>query len=113
MASSQGASVRSHEGKDHPRDSDSPRQGRDNLLKAREHSVEVTGLGVIASLIMAFGLLVSDGTLRLSDYLVFVAFLLVSAGGLVWRLLKLAPNCGTGRAGGGIFARLLRIHRGR
>lgn len=74
------------------RESGRSTQARDDLLKPREHSVEVTGLGIISILIVVSWPLVSDGTLRLSDYLVFVAFLLVSAGGLVWRLARLAPN---------------------
>lgn len=86
-----------HEQKDNPRESGSPKQVRDDLLKSCEHSVEVTGLGFIAALIMAAWPLVSDGTLKLSDYLVFVAFLLVSAGGLVWHLVRLAPNNKAGR----------------
>jgi len=73
-------------------ESDSIKQTRDAILKSRERSVEVTGIGVIACFIIAFGSLVGDGTLTLSEYLVFVAFLLVSAGGLVWRILKLAPT---------------------
>jgi len=36
--------------------------------------------------------LVSDGTLPISQYLVFVSFLLVSAGAMVWRIWKLAPD---------------------
>jgi hypothetical protein len=62
------------------------------LLKTRGRSLEVTGLGIIASLIVAFGSLVSDGTVPFSQYLVFLAFMLVSATGLVWRMLKLAPG---------------------
>jgi hypothetical protein len=67
-------------------------QATDVNLKPSERSLEVTGLGVIVSLIVAFWSVVQDGTLPLSQYLVFVAFLLVSAGGLVWRILKLAPK---------------------
>jgi hypothetical protein len=37
------------EEKDNPRESGSPKQARDDLLKPREHSVEVTGLGVAAA----------------------------------------------------------------
>jgi hypothetical protein len=62
------------------------------LLKAQGHSLEITGLGIVASLILAFWSLVSDGTLPLSQYLVFVSFLLVSAGGMIWRLWKLNPR---------------------
>jgi hypothetical protein len=85
------------EGKDNPLESGSPKETRDDLFKPREHSVEVIGLGVIAALIMAAWPLVSDGSLRLSHYMVFVAFLLVRAGGLVWRFVRLAPNRGAGR----------------
>ena len=62
------------------------------VLKSRGHSLEVTGLGVVASLIVSFWSLVSDGTLPLSQYLVFVSFLLVSAAAMVWRIWKLSPN---------------------
>jgi hypothetical protein len=54
---------------------------------------------VIASLIMAGWTLVGDGTLRLSDYLVFVAFLLLSAAGLVWRIVNLSPTHNPGPLG--------------
>jgi hypothetical protein len=81
------------EEKNNPRESGLPKQAPDDLLKAREHSVEVTGLGVIAALLVATWPLVSNGTLRLSDYLVFVAFLLVSAGGLVWVRPQLPIQC--------------------
>jgi hypothetical protein len=40
---------------------------------------------------IAFGGLVNDGTLPLVQYLVFAAFLLVSTGGLAWRILKVVP----------------------
>lgn len=60
-------------------------------LNAREGSLAVTGLGVIVCLVIAFGSLAWDGTLPLSNYLVSVALLLVSAGGLVWRMLNLTP----------------------
>lgn len=43
---------------------------------------------MIACLVIAFGSLVYDSTLALPDYLIFAAFLLVGAGGLVWRVWK-------------------------
>jgi hypothetical protein len=61
-------------------------------LKSAGRRLETTGLGVIASFILAFWNLVCDGTLPLSQYLVFVALLLISAGGMVWRLWKLGPT---------------------
>jgi hypothetical protein len=62
------------------------------ILKSRGRSLEITGLGVIASLILSFWSLVSDGTLPFSQYLVFVCFLLVSAAAMVWRIWKLSPG---------------------
>lgn len=67
---------------------DSIKPETDAMLKSQGQSLEVTGLGVIAALIIAFWSLVGDGTLPLSQYLVFVAFMLVSASGLVWRILN-------------------------
>lgn len=55
------------------------------------YSFEVTGLGVIAALMVAFAGMVSDGTLPRAQYLVFAAFLLVSAAALAWRIFKLSP----------------------
>ena len=81
-----------NEEKNSPSEGDSIKQARGAILKSRERSLEVTGLGVVASFIIAFWSLVSDGTLTVFEYLVFVACLLVSAGGLVWRILKLAPT---------------------
>jgi hypothetical protein len=81
---------------DNSRESGSPKQTADDLLKSCKRSFEVTGLGIIASFIIAAWPLVGDGTLRLSNYLGFVSFLLVGAGGLAWRLVKLAPNHGAG-----------------
>jgi hypothetical protein len=57
-------------------------------LNVGEHPNEVTGLGIIASLIVASWFLVSDGTLRLSSFLVVTALLLVGAGGLTFRLFR-------------------------
>ncbi|HUB30863.1 MAG TPA: hypothetical protein VL967_14245 [Terracidiphilus sp.] len=61
-------------------------------MKTRGRSLEVTGLGIVAALIFAFGSLVSDGTVQVSQYLVFLVFMLVSAAGLVWRIVKLTPG---------------------
>jgi hypothetical protein len=71
-------------------------------LSGRE--LEITGLGVIASLIIAFWSLVGDGTLLLSQYLVFVSLLLVSAAGMVWRALE-------ARSGRGAATRALEIRQ--
>jgi hypothetical protein len=77
-----------------PSESNSAKHASDAIFWSSERSVEVTGLGAIACFIISFWTLVGDGMLTLSQYLVFVAFLLVSAGGLVWRILKLAPSRG-------------------
>jgi hypothetical protein len=61
------------------------------VLDSPKGSLEVTGLGMIACLMIAFWALVGDGTLPLSMYLGFAAVLLVGAGVLVWRILKPAP----------------------
>jgi hypothetical protein len=68
---------------------DSNKSEIDALLQSSGRSLEVTGLGLILSLILAFWSLVADGALPLSTYLVFVGILLVSVGGLVWRIVKL------------------------
>jgi hypothetical protein len=70
---------------------DSMKQSGKAALELSDHSFEVTGLGVIAALTIAFGSLVNDGTLPLSQYLVFFAMLMVGASVLVWRIFKLAP----------------------
>jgi hypothetical protein len=62
------------------------------IQTSNDHTIEVTGLGTIAALLVGFGGLVTDGTLPLNQYLVFAAFLLVSAGGLAWRIFKSAPS---------------------
>lgn len=66
--------------------------GRKALLRSKDGSAEKLGLGVIAALIVSFWTLVADGTLPLAQYVVFVALLLVSAGGMVWRIRKLYPR---------------------
>ncbi|HSZ16501.1 MAG TPA: hypothetical protein VK764_05335 [Terracidiphilus sp.] len=72
--------------------SESSVNGRNALLRSKDGSAEILGLGVIAALIVAFWTLVADGTLPLAQYMVFVALLLVSAGGMVWRIWKLYPR---------------------
>lgn len=67
-------------------------EGRNGLLKSRGRSLEVTGLGIIVSLMVAFWSLASDGTIRLSEYLIFLSFLLISASAMIWRICTLAPN---------------------
>jgi len=74
------------------RGSDTNENGKGAILKSHGRSLEITGLGVVASLALAFWSLVSDGTLLLSQYLVFLSFLSISAGGMVWRILKLTPD---------------------
>jgi uncharacterized membrane protein YqjE len=68
-------------------ESERGKQAGADFLNQGKHAIEITGLGLIGVLILAIWPLVGDGTLRLNDYLVFVAFLLVSASGLVWRLM--------------------------
>jgi len=70
---------------------DSMMQTGHGSLRSNDYSIEVTGLGIIAALAIAFAGLVSDGMLPLSQYLGFLGFLLVGADGLVWRILWLAP----------------------
>jgi hypothetical protein len=79
-------------GKEHPVKVDSARQTSNSIVNSPDRAAEVTGLGVIAALMIAFGSLVIDGSLPLSQYLVFATFLLVSAGGLGWRMWRLAPG---------------------
>jgi hypothetical protein len=62
------------------------------IVNAGGRAFEITGLGAIAALMLAFWTLVADGTMPLSQYLVFVAMLLVSAAGMVWRLCNLGPQ---------------------
>lgn len=73
-------------------ESDSEADGRNALLKSRGRSLEIFGLGAIASLVLSFWSLVGDGTIEFSQYMVFVAFMLISAAGMVWRIWKLAPR---------------------
>jgi hypothetical protein len=82
----------SREKQDEEQDCGADGKGAPRALKSRGRSLEITGLGVVISLILSFWSLVTDGTLPLSQYLVFVSFLLVSAGGMVWRLWKLDPR---------------------
>jgi hypothetical protein len=76
-----------------------PSNRRDAIPRQNARSLEVTGLGVIASLAIAFWSLTGDGTLALSEYLVFAGLLLVSAAGLVWRIVKAAPSPGKNSEG--------------
>jgi len=61
------------------------------ISTSSRHSHEVTGLGIIAALLVGFAGLVTDGSLPLNQYLVFAAFLLVSSCGLTWRMVTPAP----------------------
>lgn len=74
------------------RESGSEANGRNVLLKSRGQSLEITGLGIIVSLVVAFWSLVGDGTIAFSQYLIFVSFMLISAAGMVWRIWKFAPQ---------------------
>jgi hypothetical protein len=85
------------EKKDNPGQSDSHGTADADLLNSSKHSFEVTGLGIIASLIISSWPLVVDGTLGISNYCVFVAFLLVGAAGMAWRLIKLQQPQRTSR----------------
>lgn len=89
--------------RDEDRGHNAETHGTSTALPSRGRSLEVTGLGMIAALILAFGSLVTDGTLLLAQYLIFVAFLLVSAGGLVWRLCKLRPAENADRVQPGVY----------
>jgi hypothetical protein len=73
-------------------ESDADAKAASAPTKSRGRSFEVTGLGIVAALIVAFWSLVSDGTIPFNQYLVFLSFMLVGAAGLVWRLFKLAPG---------------------
>ena len=77
--------------KEHPSDKNSKPQSGSAFPGSQKQSLEITGLGVIASLILVALPLVGDGTLNLSDYLVYATFLLVAASALAWRLVSLAP----------------------
>lgn len=58
---------------------------------AQTHSIEVTGLGMVLGVIIASGSLVGEGSFELSHYLVFLGFMLVGAGALLWRILSPSP----------------------
>ena len=81
-----------NEEQDRNQESDPEANGRSALLKSRGRSLEITGLGIIVSLVVAFWSLVGDGTIQFSQYLVFLACMLISAAGMVWRILKLTPQ---------------------
>ena len=68
------------------------RQPASDALPNLRGRIEITALGMIAALIVACWALVVDGTLQLFDYAVFVSFLLVGAGALVWRIFNLPPD---------------------
>jgi len=80
------------EDREDSQESDAEMRAGKALLKSHGRELEITGLGVIASLIIAFWTLVGDGTILLSEYMVFVSLLLVSAAGMIWRIRKLAPG---------------------
>lgn len=73
-------------------DGDANEESKSAVLKSCGRSIEITGLGIVASLIVSFGSLVIDGTLPVDQYLVFLALMLVGAGGLVWRIWNLVPD---------------------
>jgi hypothetical protein len=75
-------------------DKRSAEKAEGTILKSRGRKLEITGLGVVASLVVSFWSLVSDGTLPLSEYLVFLCLMLISAGAMVWRIVKLSPDEG-------------------
>lgn len=81
-----------NEDQDKAQESDSEANGRNALLKLRGRSLEIRGLGIIAALVIAFWSLVGDGTIQLSQYLIFVSFMMISAAGMVWRIWKLTPQ---------------------
>lgn len=63
-----------------------------STLNCHGRSLEILGMGVVVSLIISFGCLVSDGTLALDQYLVFLLLMLVCAGAIVWRIWNLVPD---------------------
>jgi hypothetical protein len=81
-----------NEDRESVQEGDSKKKSQRALLKTCGREPEITGLGIIASLIIAFWTLVGDGTIPFSDYLVFVSLLLVSAAGMAWRIWKLGPG---------------------
>jgi hypothetical protein len=82
----------SNEDQDRNQKSGPEANGRKSLLRSRGRSLEITGLGVIACFVVAFASLVGDGTIQLSQYLIFLAMMLISAGGMVWRIVRLTPR---------------------
>jgi hypothetical protein len=79
-----------HENSNAPHETISRQPASDALPNLRGR-FEITALGMIAALIVACWALVVDGTLQLFDYAVFVSFLMVGAGALVWRIFNLPP----------------------
>ena len=70
------------------RTGDSALKGRSAILKSRGRSLEMAGLNIIISLIVALWPFLSDPTPPLSQYMIFVSLSLVSGGGIVWRSWK-------------------------
>jgi hypothetical protein len=70
---------------------ESKEQATKMVFTPSKYSLEVTGLGMIAALLLGASKFVIEGTLPLSQFLVFAGFLVVSMGGLVWRIVSLAP----------------------
>ena len=50
---------------------------------------------MIVSLVVAFWSLVGDGTIQLSQYLIFFSLMMISAAGMVWRIFRLTPQAAT------------------
>ena len=79
-------------GKISPAEVDSIPHATGPALNSPEGSLEVTGLGLIACLVIAFFTFVRDGSLPLSSYLWFISFLLAIALALVVRIVKRAHS---------------------
>lgn len=75
------------EEKRNPRKIGSRDQTNDSLLDPRGRP-EVTGLGIIASLIIASCFLVQNGTLPLAGFVISLVILLLSASALALRIVK-------------------------
>lgn len=76
-------------------DGGAKKSGSGSLVNCHGRSFEITGLGVVTSLIISFGCLVSDGTLPLDQYLVFLLLMVVCAGAMIWRIWNLVPDAKT------------------
>ena len=77
------------------RNDDAEKHVPGSTVNCHGRSLEITGMGVVVSLIISFGCLVSDGTLPLSQYLVFLLLMLVSGAAIVWRIWNLVPDGST------------------